>query len=220
MGHFCPPGSGSGFRIRIRIHLPDWIRIPNPDPQPCLEFNLYPQKRSKSLYPTQGLLYNVIVRELKYTICKKWKNLKPEKLKGFLARKIRNWKARGGIVVVYRERWRTSCPATCWESSRTATAGRSSGLSSPTSASTSTKPSRLDKSSTASFILQHRYAKEMPGFVGSFLSIQTLHLNNKNNENFVKKLYANYRCFFYLMWGKPLNVGLWYFMYECRDPDP
>ncbi len=27
VGHFCPPGSGSGFRIRIRIHRPDWIRI-------------------------------------------------------------------------------------------------------------------------------------------------------------------------------------------------
>ncbi len=27
MAHFCPPGSGSGFRIRIRIHWPDWIRI-------------------------------------------------------------------------------------------------------------------------------------------------------------------------------------------------
>ncbi len=29
MGHFCPPGSGSGsgFPIRIRIHRPDWIRI-------------------------------------------------------------------------------------------------------------------------------------------------------------------------------------------------
>ncbi len=27
MGHFCPPGSGSGFRIRIRIHWPDLIRI-------------------------------------------------------------------------------------------------------------------------------------------------------------------------------------------------
>ncbi len=27
LGHFCPPGSGSGFRIRIRIHWPDWIRI-------------------------------------------------------------------------------------------------------------------------------------------------------------------------------------------------
>ncbi len=26
--HFCPPGSGSGFRIRI--HWPDWIRIRNP----------------------------------------------------------------------------------------------------------------------------------------------------------------------------------------------
>ncbi len=25
--HFCPPGSQSGFRIRIRIHWPDWIRI-------------------------------------------------------------------------------------------------------------------------------------------------------------------------------------------------
>ena len=25
VGHFCPPGSGSGFRIRI--HWPDWIRI-------------------------------------------------------------------------------------------------------------------------------------------------------------------------------------------------
>jgi hypothetical protein len=25
VGHFCPPGSGSGFRIRIRIHWPDWI---------------------------------------------------------------------------------------------------------------------------------------------------------------------------------------------------
>jgi hypothetical protein len=25
VGHFCPPGSGSG--IRIRIHWPDWIRI-------------------------------------------------------------------------------------------------------------------------------------------------------------------------------------------------
>jgi hypothetical protein len=23
LGHFCPPGSGSGFRFRIRIHLPD-----------------------------------------------------------------------------------------------------------------------------------------------------------------------------------------------------
>ncbi len=27
VGHFCPPGSGSRFRIRIRIHWPDWIRI-------------------------------------------------------------------------------------------------------------------------------------------------------------------------------------------------
>ncbi len=27
VGHFCSPGSGSGFRIRIRIHWPDWIRI-------------------------------------------------------------------------------------------------------------------------------------------------------------------------------------------------
>ncbi len=27
VGHFCPPGSGPGFRIRIRIHWPDWIRI-------------------------------------------------------------------------------------------------------------------------------------------------------------------------------------------------
>ncbi len=27
MGHFCPPGSGSGFRILIRIHWPDWIWI-------------------------------------------------------------------------------------------------------------------------------------------------------------------------------------------------
>ncbi len=27
VGHYCPPGSGSGFRIRIRIHWPDWIRI-------------------------------------------------------------------------------------------------------------------------------------------------------------------------------------------------
>ncbi len=27
VGHFCPPGSGSGFRIRIGIHWPDWIRI-------------------------------------------------------------------------------------------------------------------------------------------------------------------------------------------------
>ncbi len=27
MGNFCPPGSGSGFRIRIRINWPDWIRI-------------------------------------------------------------------------------------------------------------------------------------------------------------------------------------------------
>ncbi len=29
VGHNCPPGSGSGFRIRdrIRIHWPDWIRI-------------------------------------------------------------------------------------------------------------------------------------------------------------------------------------------------
>ncbi len=25
--HFCPPGSGSGFQIRIRIYWPDWIRI-------------------------------------------------------------------------------------------------------------------------------------------------------------------------------------------------
>ncbi len=32
VGHLCPPGSkyGSGFRIRIRIHWPDWIRIRNP----------------------------------------------------------------------------------------------------------------------------------------------------------------------------------------------
>ncbi len=32
MGHFCSPSSGSGFRIRIRIHWPDWIliRIRNP----------------------------------------------------------------------------------------------------------------------------------------------------------------------------------------------
>ncbi len=27
VGHFCPPGSVSGFRIRIRIHWPGWIRI-------------------------------------------------------------------------------------------------------------------------------------------------------------------------------------------------
>ncbi len=29
VGHFCPPGSGSEFRIQIwiRIHWPDWIRI-------------------------------------------------------------------------------------------------------------------------------------------------------------------------------------------------
>ncbi len=27
MCHFCPPGSGPGFRIRIQIHWPDWIRI-------------------------------------------------------------------------------------------------------------------------------------------------------------------------------------------------
>ncbi len=27
VGHFCPPGSGSGFRIRIRNHWSDWIRI-------------------------------------------------------------------------------------------------------------------------------------------------------------------------------------------------
>ncbi len=27
VGHFCPPGSGSRFRIRIRIHRPYWIRI-------------------------------------------------------------------------------------------------------------------------------------------------------------------------------------------------
>jgi hypothetical protein len=25
VGYFCPPGSGSGFRIRIRIHWPDWF---------------------------------------------------------------------------------------------------------------------------------------------------------------------------------------------------
>ncbi len=30
MGNFCPPGFGSGFRIRIRIHRPDWIRFQNP----------------------------------------------------------------------------------------------------------------------------------------------------------------------------------------------
>ncbi len=28
-GHFCPPGSGCGFWIWIRIHWPDWIRIRN-----------------------------------------------------------------------------------------------------------------------------------------------------------------------------------------------
>ncbi len=27
LGHFCPPGSGSAFRIRIRIHWPNSIRI-------------------------------------------------------------------------------------------------------------------------------------------------------------------------------------------------
>ncbi len=27
VGHFCPPRSGSGFRIRIRIHWPEWIWI-------------------------------------------------------------------------------------------------------------------------------------------------------------------------------------------------
>jgi hypothetical protein len=27
VGHCCPPGSGFGFRIRIRIYRPDWIRI-------------------------------------------------------------------------------------------------------------------------------------------------------------------------------------------------
>jgi hypothetical protein len=38
LGHFCPPGSGSGFRIRIRIHWPDWkrIRIRNPGLRPLL----------------------------------------------------------------------------------------------------------------------------------------------------------------------------------------
>ncbi len=30
VGHFCHPGSGSGFRKRIQIHWPDWIRIQNP----------------------------------------------------------------------------------------------------------------------------------------------------------------------------------------------
>ncbi len=44
VGHFCPPGSGSGFRIRI--HSPDWIRIQSgsnpdpdadPDPQPWIQ---------------------------------------------------------------------------------------------------------------------------------------------------------------------------------------
>ncbi len=29
-GSFCPPGSGYGFPIRIRVHWPDWIRIRNP----------------------------------------------------------------------------------------------------------------------------------------------------------------------------------------------
>ncbi len=27
VGHFCPPGSGSGFKLRIRIQWSDWIRI-------------------------------------------------------------------------------------------------------------------------------------------------------------------------------------------------
>ncbi len=27
MGHFCPPGSGSVFKLRIRIQWSDWIRI-------------------------------------------------------------------------------------------------------------------------------------------------------------------------------------------------
>jgi hypothetical protein len=27
VGYFCPPGTGSGIRIRIRIRWPDWIRI-------------------------------------------------------------------------------------------------------------------------------------------------------------------------------------------------
>ncbi len=52
VGHFCAPGFGSGFRIRIRIriHWPDWIRIqsgsetlvltsvPNPKPTVCVHF--------------------------------------------------------------------------------------------------------------------------------------------------------------------------------------
>ncbi len=35
MDHFNPPWPGPGFRIRIRIHWPDWIRTnPDPDPNP------------------------------------------------------------------------------------------------------------------------------------------------------------------------------------------
>jgi hypothetical protein len=35
VGHFCPPGSGSGFRIRIPN--PDPLTRLNPDPQHCFE---------------------------------------------------------------------------------------------------------------------------------------------------------------------------------------
>ncbi len=59
MGHFYPLGSGSGFRIRIRIHLLDLIRIQygsgsetlvdfNVDQDPAFYHNADPDSEVKS----------------------------------------------------------------------------------------------------------------------------------------------------------------------------
>ncbi len=45
VGHCCPPGSGSGFRICIRIHWPEWIRIQSGSGSETLaESGVYPKK--------------------------------------------------------------------------------------------------------------------------------------------------------------------------------
>jgi hypothetical protein len=52
VGHFCPPGSGSGFRIRI--HWPDWIRIQSGSGSATLHY------RGRYQLPVQALPGSVV----------------------------------------------------------------------------------------------------------------------------------------------------------------
>jgi hypothetical protein len=49
VGHFCPPGSGSGFRIRIHSGPIEYGSNPDPDPKPWFEA---PSPPMTPYYPT------------------------------------------------------------------------------------------------------------------------------------------------------------------------